>query len=182
MKTRLCFFHGLDSSPQGTKGALLRQHYPDCWIPHLSPDVYQRLEFLEREMPAPMLVVGSSLGGLTAILYAMRHPEMVHGLVLLAPAVGAKDKDFFTAQQHRVLESLYIPQAIPATVIAALRDELIPVAAIRRLIERSPGRERIELLEVDDDHNLHDSLDLMLAGIARLKDRVETCLGVTKSE
>ena len=173
MNTQLCFLHGLDSSPQGTKGALLREHYPDCWIPSLSSDVYQRLEFLEREMPTPMLVVGSSLGGLTAILFALRHPEMVRGMVLLAPAVGAKDKDFFTAEQRRILESLYIPQAIPTVVIAALRDELIPITAIQRLIERSPDRGRIELLDVDDDHNLHESLGMMLEVIEQLKARVE---------
>jgi pimeloyl-ACP methyl ester carboxylesterase len=173
MNTQLCFLHGLDSSPQGTKGTLLREHYPDCWIPLLSSDVYQRLEFLEREMPAPMLVVGSSLGGLTAILFAMKHPDRVRGMVLLAPAVGAKDKDFFTAEQRRILASLYIPQAIPTVMIAALRDELIPVTAIRRLVERSPDRGRIELLEVDDDHNLHESLGLMLEAIEQLKARVE---------
>ena len=181
MNTQLCFFHGLDSSPQGTKGTLLREHYPTCWIPELSSDVYQRLEFLEREMPAPMLVVGSSLGGLTAILHAMRHPEMFRGLVLLAPAVGAKDKEFFTAEQRQVLESLYIPRAIPAVVIAALRDELIPVAAIRRLIERSPDRERIELLEVDDDHNLHDSLGLMLEAVGQLKVEISGVKGQARS-
>jgi len=177
MDTQLCFFHGLDSSPQGTKGALLREHYPDCWIPELSSDVYQRLEYLKQEMREPMLVVGSSLGGLTAILHAISRPEMVHGMVLLAPAVGAKDKDFFTAEQRRILDSLYIPRAIPTVVVAALRDELIPVAAIRRLIQRSPDPERIELLEVDDDHNLHDSLDLMLKAIAQLKAEISGVKG-----
>jgi pimeloyl-ACP methyl ester carboxylesterase len=173
MHTQLCFLHGLDSSPQGRKGTLLREHYPDCWIPLLSSDVYRRLEVLEREMPAPMLVVGSSLGGLTAILFAMKHPERVRGMVLLAPAVGAKDKDFFTTEQRQILESLYIPQGIPTALIAGLRDELIPVAAIQRLVERSPDRERIELLEVDDDHNLHESLGLMLETIEQLKAKVE---------
>jgi len=176
MKTQLCFLHGLDSSPQGTKGTLLREHYPDCWIPQLSSDVHERLEFLERAMPGPMLVVGSSLGGLTTILYAMRHPEMVRGMLLLAPAVGAKDQDFFTEEQQRVLGSLYIPQAIPTVVIAGLRDEVIPVAAIRRLVERSPDQARVELLEVDDDHNLHESLGLMLKEIERLQARISTHL------
>jgi pimeloyl-ACP methyl ester carboxylesterase len=120
-------------------------------------------------MPGPMLVVGSSLGGLTAILYAMSHPEMVRGMLLLAPAVGAKDRDFFTKEQQRILDSLFIPQGIPTVVIAGLRDELIPVTAIRGLIERSPDQERIRLLEVDDDHNLHESLGLMLKEIERLK-------------
>ena len=120
-------------------------------------------------MPGPMFVVGSSLGGLTAVLYAMSHPEMVRGMLLLAPAVGAKDQDFFTKEQQQILDSLYIPPAIPTVVIAGLRDELIPVTAIRRLIGRSPDQEQIELLEVDDDHNLHESLGLMLKEIERLR-------------
>ena len=56
--------------------------------------------------------------------------------------------------------------------LTALRDELIPVTAIRRLIERSPDRGRIELHEVDDDHNLHESLGLMLAVIEQLKAEI----------
>jgi len=36
----------------------------------------------------PLLLMGSSLGGYLASLYAVRHPDLVPALVLLAPAFG----------------------------------------------------------------------------------------------
>ncbi len=88
----ICFLHGLDSSPHGTKGRLLRRHYPRAVMPVLPPGLWDRLETTERALAkgGPYLIVGTSLGGLTALQYAMRHPEKVRGLLLLAPAVGAR--------------------------------------------------------------------------------------------
>ena len=160
---RLCFFHGLDSSPMGTKSRLLRQHYPDCWIPDLPPDIYHRIDIVEAGMKEPMVITGSSLGGLTAIMYAMKNPEMAGGLVLFAPAVGSKDGTSIMADEEKgSLDSLCIPKNIPTAIIAGIRDELIPVSAIRNLVQRSPEPEKIMLHEVDDDHLLHQSLDLIL--------------------
>ncbi len=168
-KMRLCFFHGLESSPKGTKSRLLRQHYPDCWIPELFPDIYNRIEIVEAGMEEPMVIAGSSLGGLTAIMYAMKRPEMVKGLVLLAPAVGSRDGISIMADvEEGLLDSLYIPGNIPTAIIAGIRDELIPVTAIRALVQRSPQPEKIKLYEVDDDHMLHQSLDLMLKTISEI--------------
>ena len=165
---KLCFLHGLDSSPQGTKASLLRAYDPCCWIPNLPPDINERLKALEHGLREPMLIVGSSLGGLTALMYAISHPEMVHGLVLLAPAVGIKIEDLFTEEHKRIMSSVYIPQGIPTKLIVGLRDEVIPLSSIRAMIARSPDPANIQLLEVDDDHDLHKSLDLILQG-RRLK-------------
>jgi len=166
---KLCFLHGLDSSPQGTKASLLRAYDPRCLIPNLPPDINERLKVLEHGLRAPVLLVGSSLGGLTALMYAMSHLEMVHGLVLLAPAVGIKTEDLFTEEHKRVMSSVYIPQGIPTKLIVGLRDEVIPLNSIRAMIERSPDHANIQLLEVDDDHDLHQSLDLMLQAIGQIK-------------
>jgi pimeloyl-ACP methyl ester carboxylesterase len=168
----ICFFHGLDSSPQGTKSTLLRRHYPKIWIPALPRDVGERLERLSREMDRPMVVVGSSLGGLTALLFAMRKPRWVKGMVLLAPAVGTNRQDLFGADQLKVLDTVFIPERIPTTVIAGIRDDVIPISAIRSMVARSPDPDRIILHEVDDDHNLHQSLDLMLQSIREIIDEV----------
>ncbi len=168
----ICFFHGMDSSPQGTKSTLLRHHYPEIWIPALPPDVEERLDILDREMNRPMVVVGSSLGGLTTLLFAMRKPQWVEGMVLLAPAVGTNRPDLFDADQVKVLETVYIPKGIPTTVIAGIRDDVIPISAIRSMIARSPDPDRITVHEVDDDHNLHQSLDLMLRSIRKIFEKV----------
>jgi len=172
IEMRLCFFHGLDSNPLGTKSRLLRQHYPNCWIPELPPDIYRRVDIVEAGMEGPMVITGSSLGGLTAIMYAMRHPEMVGGLVLFAPAVGSREGVSIVADKEKgLLNALYIPKNIPTSIIAGIRDELIPVSAIRDLVQRSPEPEDIMLHEVDDDHMLHDSLDLILDAIKGILKR-----------
>jgi len=166
---KLCFLHGLDSSPQGTKASFLRAYDSRCLIPSLPPDINERLKVLKQGLCEPMLIVGSSLGGLTALMYAMSHPEMVHGLVLLAPAVGIKIEDLFTEEYKRIMSSVYIPRGIPTVVIAGFRDEVIPLSSIRAMFERSPDPANIQLLEVDDDHDLHKSLDLMLQAIGQIK-------------
>ena len=170
---RLCFFHGLDSSPMGTKSRLFRTHYPTCWIPELPPDIYRRLDIVEADMKEPMVITGSSLGGLTAIMYAMKHPEMVRGLVLFAPAVGSKDGVSILADKEKgLLETLYIPENIPSEIIAGIGDEVIPISAIRNLVKRSPEPENIVLHEADDDHVLHQSFDLILETINEIFKRV----------
>jgi pimeloyl-ACP methyl ester carboxylesterase len=119
-----------------------------------------------------MVVVGSSLGGLTALLLAMRKPQWVEGMVLLAPAVGTGRPDLFDPNQLNVLDTVYIPEGIPTTVIAGIRDDVIPIRAIRSMIARSPDPHRVTVHEVDDDHNLHQSLYLMLQCIREIIDEV----------
>jgi pimeloyl-ACP methyl ester carboxylesterase len=162
---RPCFLHGLDSSPRGTKARLLKKRYPHCLIPSLPPDIHERVRIVERRLVEPLLMVGSSLGGLTALMVAMKHPETVEGMVLMAPAVGLSDPNLATPEFNRVLPSLYVPAGVPTINIAGLRDRVIPLPAIRAMIHRSPNPEQIRLHEVDDDHDLHQSLDLMLAAV-----------------
>jgi predicted esterase len=169
---RLCFLHGLDSSPQGTKSRLLKTHYPDCLIPSLPTDIHARVRIVEQVLHARTIVIGSSLGGLTALMFAMTHPELIAALILLAPAVGCRDSGIFTEDQKLMLESLYVPAAIPTVIIAGIRDDVIPLASIRTLVQRSPDPSMIRLHEVDDDHNLHQSLDLMLESIKQLRTKI----------
>jgi pimeloyl-ACP methyl ester carboxylesterase len=170
----ICFLHGLDSSPQGTKARLLRQGYPGCIIPELPPDIYKRMDIVEKEIRTPAVVIGSSLGGLTAVMFAMKHPDRVMELILLAPAVGAHVGVHILAdQENDLLESLGIPDNVPATIITGTRDEIIPVTAVRSLARRSPQPSQIHLLEVDDDHSLHASLGLIMDTVASVCDRLE---------
>ena len=166
---RLCFLHGLDSSPMGTKSRLLKQHYPQCLIPSLPPDIHKRFQIVEKSIVEPAFIIGSSLGGLTALMLAMKHPKTVKSLLLLAPAVGCTDKSLFSSEQKKILDTVYIPAGIPSVIIAGINDDVIPLASIRAMVGRSPDPENIELIEVDDDHNLHRSLDLMLQTIVKIK-------------
>ncbi|HDR15313.1 MAG TPA: alpha/beta fold hydrolase [Desulfobacteraceae bacterium] len=162
---KMAFFHGLDSSPQGTKGRLLMERYPGIYVPLLPADINERLRIVENDIREPMLIIGSSLGGLTALLFAMKHPELVKGLILLAPAVGFFDRTILNSEQSNALDSLYVPAGLKTFIIAGIRDEVIPLAAVRAMVDRSPEPREITLHEVDDDHNLHDHLDFMLSCI-----------------
>ena len=99
----------------------------------------------------------------------MRHPKMVLGIVLMAPAVGGMVKELLEGKERQALDSVYIPDGIPAVIIAGTRDEVVPLSAVRSMIERSPSPHCIELYEVDDDHDLHQSLDLMVQAIKTMK-------------
>lgn len=171
---RLCFLHGLDSSPQGTKSRLLKTHYPDCLIPSLPPDIFERVRIVEQKIREPMIVIGSSLGGLTALMAAIAHPDLIKALILLAPAVGCRDESIFSEDQKKTLQSTYIPAGIPTIIIAGIKDDVIPLASIRALVQRSPDPGQIQLHEVNDDHNLHQSLGLMLESIEKVRTKLLT--------
>ncbi len=164
---KMAFFHGLDSSPEGTKGTLLRKRYGEIYAPLFPADVDERIRIVESGLKDPALIVGSSLGGLTALLYAMKHKDLVKGLVLLAPAVGFFDGAVLNSEQSGRLDSIYVPAGLKTVIIAGIRDEVIPLAAVRALVDRSPEPGMITLHEVDDDHNLHEHLDFMLSCIDR---------------
>jgi pimeloyl-ACP methyl ester carboxylesterase len=94
--TRILYLHGFASSPASSKARFfaerLRAAGAEVEIPDLAEGDFEhltlsaQLRLIERAAgPAPISLVGSSMGGYLAALYAARHPE-VDRLVLLAPA------------------------------------------------------------------------------------------------
>jgi pimeloyl-ACP methyl ester carboxylesterase len=101
----LLYLHGFASGPSSTKAWYLERHFAEIGyelhVPDLNLGDFSRttlskqLDFLanlitelRQENPeAKVVVLGSSLGGLLAVLLAARVPE-VNQLVLLAPAFG----------------------------------------------------------------------------------------------
>ena len=84
----------------------------------------------EREL-APAVVVGQSLGGITAMLLAARHPDLVRALVVIEASPAGGDPDLDTAV---------------AEVAASLRRWPVPFASRNAAIEffggeHSPGAE-----------------------------------------
>jgi pimeloyl-ACP methyl ester carboxylesterase len=94
----LVYLHGFASGPASTKAQLVRVRLAalghQLLIPDLAPDfthqtITSQLEIVQRLLgPEPAILMGSSLGGYLAALVAVRHPERVRALVLLAPAFG----------------------------------------------------------------------------------------------
>lgn len=95
---RFMYLHGFASSPMSRKAQLFHRLLAAEGIPLELPALDQgdfsrltlssQLRLIESELSsAPAVLIGSSMGGYLAALYAARHPE-VQRLVLLAPAFG----------------------------------------------------------------------------------------------
>src|SRR4051812_186763 len=93
---RIIYLHGFASSPASGKARYFAQLLRDAGaaveIPVLDEGDFEHLTLsgqlgvIERAAPGePVSLIGSSMGGYLAALYAERHPE-VSRLVLLAPA------------------------------------------------------------------------------------------------
>lgn len=119
--SHLLFIHGLAGSSQGFKPTFLRSFYPNLVAPDFPGDVWERMVRLEEILgdTAGWTLIGSSLGGLMAAVFACQHPAQVDKLVLLAPALPFLDLDEVPLQP--------LPSAIPVTVYHGSRDETVPL-------------------------------------------------------
>jgi pimeloyl-ACP methyl ester carboxylesterase len=93
---RILYLHGFASGPRSRKATFFKEQLESQGISMSTPDLAGgnfrnltltgQLKLVEREAGGePVFLIGSSLGGYLAALYAARHPE-VSGLILLAPA------------------------------------------------------------------------------------------------
>ena len=93
---RIVYLHGFASSPQSGKAQFFAARFAECGIqveipqldegdfPHLT--ITGQLGVIERTVSErPAILMGSSLGGYLAALFASRHP-VVERLILMAPA------------------------------------------------------------------------------------------------
>lgn len=141
---RIIYIHGLEGTSQGAKANLLRALFPEIMIPDFPGSLQARMAQLESvlETGSVWTVVGSSLGGLMAAMWAANHPARVRRLVLLAPALIWPD---FAANPPG-------PLSIPTVIVHGLRDEIIPFEAMHQIATRVFSN--LEIIATDDDHGL----------------------------
>ena len=98
---RVVYLHGFASSPQSSKAQFFGQKFRHAGIPFAAPELDQG-KFKELTIRGQLAVIedavsrgqgtgetvlmGSSLGGYLAALFAATHPTAVERLILLAPA------------------------------------------------------------------------------------------------
>jgi uncharacterized protein len=94
---RIVYLHGFASSPRSSKAQFFKQKFDERGVPFEAPQLDEgnfermtitgQLGVVERAVAArPAVLMGSSLGGYLAALFAARRPAEVTRLVLLAPA------------------------------------------------------------------------------------------------
>ena len=94
---RVVYLHGFASSPLSSKAQFFRGKFAACGVPVEIPQLDEgrfeeltisgQLRVIERAVgEGPAILMGSSLGGYLAALYAARHPSQIERLVLMAPA------------------------------------------------------------------------------------------------
>jgi pimeloyl-ACP methyl ester carboxylesterase len=148
-KSRIIFIHGSESNSQTYKAQVLRRIFPDLIVPDFSGPLAVRLSYLETIISekSGWILIGSSLGGLIAVLFATKHPEKVGKLVLMAPALHLPE----------FAHHLPSPIRIPTILIIGKKDDVIPGKVVLRLARKIFPN--LTYISVDDDHRLHATAD-----------------------
>ena len=148
--TKLYFLHGLESSSQGTKARFFADNFPQVVSPDFSGDLEERLQQFEKICSGEndLSLIGSSFGGLMATCFALKYPEKVARLTLLAPALNYGN--------YRAPEVML---SIPTILIIGQKDTVTPAEKVIPLAEKTFSN--LEIRIEDDDHMLHNSFKQM---------------------
>ncbi|TDJ45939.1 MAG: alpha/beta hydrolase [Gammaproteobacteria bacterium] len=148
----VCFSHGKESGPWGTKiQALAEIARAKAWaVESLDyqgmDDPQERVDLLVdwcRQQAAPIVLAGSSMGG--HVTAAAANIVVPAGLFLMAPA-------FYVSGYEQLPPE---PPACPLTIVHGWRDEIIPWQNSVRYGETCHAT----LVLLDSDHRLTDVLD-----------------------
>lgn len=190
------YLHGFASSPQSKKAQFFRSRLEALGHSLEAPDLSQgdfenltlsgQLAVMDRVIAGrPAILIGSSLGGYLAALYAARHPE-VERLLLLAPAFGFARRwaaalgpqleqwrttgwlsvyHYGEQRMRRVSYCLiedagryedYPSVSQPVLVIHGLRDSVVRPEWSEEFTQQNP---HARIVWVDSDHELVDALE-----------------------
>ena len=197
--TQIVYLHGFASSPSSKKARYFQERLEAAGarieIPDLAAGDFEHLTLtsqLARIQQAagegPAALLGSSMGGYLAALYAARHPE-ISQIALLAPAFGFAQRwrdrlgeaaseewrtsgviEVFHYGDNRLRSLRYdllsdadryedFPDFHqPALIFHGARDDVVPARFSRQF---AAGRPNVRLEVVDSGHDLLNMLDYM---------------------
>ncbi|HLJ47340.1 MAG TPA: YqiA/YcfP family alpha/beta fold hydrolase [Bryobacteraceae bacterium] len=198
---RIIYLHGFASSPTSNKARFFRDRFSERGIDIVVPDLAEgdfehltitgQLRVIEQAAAGePVSLIGSSMGGYLAALYAARHPE-TERLVLMAPAfnfasrwrehLGAEAVDRWRETRklpidhygdglihqldYGLLEDADHYEANPdfgqpAVIFHGKHDDVVPPEYSVAFAQRHP---HVQLHLLDSGHELLNVLDFMWA-------------------
>jgi predicted esterase len=145
-RLRVQFVHGLEGSPHGAKARLLGEAF-DALTPAMDTSDFEASVATQAQALAqfrPDVLVGSSFGGAVAV-------------ALLARGLWSGPTLLLAQAALRYDDAARLPPDVTVWLVHGTRDALIDPAESRRLAATGTP-ERVRLIEVDDDHPLHDSV------------------------
>lgn len=159
---QIVFLHGLESGPHGGKYRSLAERFgaiesPDCEGVLDVEERIQRVRDLLDVASEPVVLVGSSFGGLVGYYLAHERPTQVVGLVLLAPALHCLS----TSAMRR-------PRAV-VRIVHGQRDAVVPASSSQRFATKCD----IPLVLVEDGHRLSCSHDAIIAAVEAVLAAIE---------
>ena len=203
---RVVYLHGFASSPLSSKARFFKRKFAACGVPMAIPRLDEgrfeeltisgQLRVIERSVgehggERPVVLMGSSLGGYLAALYAARNPAQVDRLVLLAPAFqfprrwreryspenwkreGSMAVFHYGEGRERRLGYQFVEDAAryedepefpqPALILHGVRDDVVPSGISSAYAARHPA---VRLLLFESGHELTDVLEPMWVHIA----------------
>jgi pimeloyl-ACP methyl ester carboxylesterase len=217
--TPIVYLHGFASSPNSSKAQFFRRKFAERGVPMEIPQLDEgnfegltisgQLKVIERAVGgAQAILMGSSLGGYLAALYAARHPE-IERLVLLAPAFQfpRRWRERYSAQdwkrdgyipvfhygdgRERRLGYQFVEDSAqfedepvfsqPALIIHGVKDDVVPAA----ISSAYAGlHSNVKLVLMESGHELTDVLEPMwlqilpFLGVPETIDRESITLSV----
>ena len=143
-KNSTIFIHGQESSSQGNKAVFFKDLFPEMIIPDFVGDVGNRMSKLNEILKDKngIIMIGSSLGGLMASLYAFQNQNRMKKLILLAPAINLSEFSQYLSKKL----------SLPVYIFHGKNDEIIPLNPIQAIAERVFPDLTFTVME--DDHRL----------------------------
>jgi uncharacterized protein len=197
---QVLYLPGFASGPKSIKATAYIDHFAERGVTVEALDLRKpsfehlrltaMIQHVRDSMKGPAILIGSSLGGLTAARVAERD-DRVTALVLLAPAFRLANRwqaqlgsewddwqrtgwrevfDYETNGSSKVdfgfIEDILtfgrdLPKVtVPALVMHGTHDDTVPAAYSRELAK---DHSNVELIELDDGHQLIDSIPRLIA-------------------
>jgi len=197
---KILYLHGFASGPQSTKGVAFEKHFAAKGLAiermNLRVPSFEHLRLsamiatVKAAITDTAILIGSSLGGLTAARVAESDPR-VRAVILMAPAFqlvarwreqlgpewdtwratgwrevadyttgGMAKIDFGFVEDVEAVDVGYPDVRVPTLILHGTADEVVPIERSRTF---AAGKPWVRLVELADGHELVNSLPTLLA-------------------